>query len=232
MKVMIAGAGSVGRSIARDMVSRGHVVHIVDRSSSAMRVASVPQAEWILGDACDLSVLEQVGLGDTDVVVTATGDDKANLVVSLLAKSEFGVPRVVSRINNPANEWLFDRSWGVDVPVSTPNIMSALIEDAVSAGTFVHKMSISGTALRLYQGRVAGNAPVVGSAIDEVAVPSNVTISAIIRDGQALAPDRDVVVDAGDHVLVLVRDGDQSTLETINSLIAPASAPDPEEEAN
>lgn len=98
MKVMIAGAGSVGRSIARDMMAREYDVVIVDRSPHAMRVASVPDADWVLGDACEPSVLEQVGLENTDVVVTATGDDKANLVVSLLSKQSS-----VSRALSPAS---------------------------------------------------------------------------------------------------------------------------------
>lgn len=220
MKVMIAGAGSVGRSIARDMTQRGHEVYIVDRNPSAMRVASVPQAEWVLGDACELSVLEQVGLGDADVVVTATGDDKANLVVSLLAKTEFGVPRVVSRVNNPANEWLFDETWGVDVPVSTPNIMSSLIEEALTSGSFVHRLTISGSQLRLYQGKVARRAPVVGTTVENLALPANVTLSSIIRDGQAIAGDADVVIDAGDQLLVLIHDVDRATITEANALIA------------
>lgn len=217
---MIAGAGSVGRSIARDMVTRGHDVYIVDRNPGAMRVASVPAAEWVLGDACELSTLEQVGLDNADVVVTATGDDKANLVVSLLAKTEFGVPRVVARVNNPANEWLFDETWGVDVPVSTPNIMTSLIEDAVTSGSFVLKLNISGTRLRLFQGKVARRAPIVGLTLDEVALPSNVVVSSLIRDGQALAADRDIVVDAGDQLLILIEDSDRQTINEANALIA------------
>ena len=75
------------------------------------------------------------------MVIAATGDDKANLVVSLLAKTEYGVPRVVARINHPKNEWLFNESWGVDVAVSTPRLLSALVEEAVSVGDLVRLMT-------------------------------------------------------------------------------------------
>ena len=117
MKIVIAGAGSVGCSISRELISHGHRVVLIDRSPEAMRIASVPEADWHLADAGDIDMLTEAGVGDCDVMVAATGDDKTNLVVSLLSKTEFGVPQVVARINNPKNEWLFDEAWGVDVSV-------------------------------------------------------------------------------------------------------------------
>ena len=124
MRVVIAGAGSVGRSIARELLTNGHAVLLVDKDPSAIRVNSVPDAEWLLADACEIASLAEAGLADCDVVVAASGDDKVNLVVSLLAKTEYGVPRTVARVNTPSNEWLFDEAWGVDVAVSTPRLMT------------------------------------------------------------------------------------------------------------
>ena len=97
----------------------------------------MPEAQWLLADACEIASLDEAGLADCDVVVAATGDDKVNLVVSLLAKTEFGVPRIVARVNHPKNEWLFNEAWGVDVAVSTPRLMTALVEEAVSVGDLV-----------------------------------------------------------------------------------------------
>ena len=131
MRVVIAGAGSVGRSIARELLGNGHQVLLIDKDADDVQASRVPEASWLLADACELSALEEARLEDCDVVVAATGDDKANLVLSLLAKTEFGVPRTVARVNNPKNEWMFDESWGVDVAVSTPRLMTALIEEAV-----------------------------------------------------------------------------------------------------
>ena len=133
MRVVIAGAGSVGRSIANELLAADHEVTLIDKQPSAMRVASVAEAEWLLADACELSTLTQAKLEECDVIVAATGDDKVNLVVSLLAKTEYGVPRTVARVNNPKNEWMFDESWGVDVAVSTPRMLSALVEEAAAA---------------------------------------------------------------------------------------------------
>ena len=110
MRVVIAGAGSVGRSIARELLAHGHDVTLIDRQPSAMRIAQVPDAEWLLADACELPTLTQAKVDECDVVVAATGDDKANLVIALLAKTEYGVPRTVARVNNPKNEWMFDEA--------------------------------------------------------------------------------------------------------------------------
>src|ERR1700722_5625029 len=141
MKVTIAGAGNVGRSIARELVGNGHHVTLIEREPKAFKKESVPGAEWLLADAREISSLDQARLEDCTVVVAATGDDKVNLVVSLLAKTEYGVPRVVARVNHPKNEWLFNESWGIDVAVSTPRRLSALVEEAVTVGDLVRLLS-------------------------------------------------------------------------------------------
>ena len=137
MRVAIAGAGAVGRSIARELLENGHEVLLIDQSARSIKADSLPGAEWLLADACEISSLDEAALHRCNVVIAATGDDKVNLVVSLLAKTEYGVPRVVARINHPNNEWLFNESWGVDVAVSTPRLLSALVEEAVSVGDLV-----------------------------------------------------------------------------------------------
>ena len=124
MRVAIAGAGNVGRSIATELVENGHEILLIDQDPRAIKSDTVPAAEWLLADACELSSLEEAGLDTCDVAIAATGDDKANLVMSLLCKTEFGVPRTVARVNHPKNEWLFNEVWGVDVAVSTPRLMS------------------------------------------------------------------------------------------------------------
>ena len=117
MKVAIAGAGAVGRSVARELIGNGHQVLLIDKDPGSIKPDRVPDAEWLLADSCELSSLEEAQLEHCDVVIAATGDDKANLVTSLLAKTEFGVPRTVGRVNHPNNEWLFTEAWGVDVNV-------------------------------------------------------------------------------------------------------------------
>jgi trk system potassium uptake protein len=129
MRVVIAGAGKVGTAIAGDLHEAGHDVLVieVDIDLVASLRSAIP-VSWLEGDACEVSTLRKAGLETADVMVAATGDDEDNLVVSLLAKMEFAVPRVVARVNHPKNRWLFNETWGVDVSVSTPHILTALVE--------------------------------------------------------------------------------------------------------
>lgn len=102
----------MGRSVTRELVENGHDITLIERNPDHLDAAAIPEAHWRLGDACELSLLESIHLEEFDVVVAATGDDKVNVVLSLLAKTEFAVPRVVARVNDPRNEWLFNDAWG------------------------------------------------------------------------------------------------------------------------
>ena len=124
----------------------------------------MPDAEWLLADACEITSLDEAGLHDCHVVVAATGDDKVNLVVSLLAKTEYGVPRTVARVNNPKNEWMFDEAWGVDVAVSTPRLMTALVEEAVSVGDLVRIFTFQQSDADLVELTLPEDSPLVGHA--------------------------------------------------------------------
>ena len=120
------------------------------------------KAEWLLADACEVASLEEAGLHECQVVIAATGDDKVNLVVSLLAKTEYGVPRTVARVNNPKNEWMFDEAWGVDVAVSMPRLMTALVEEAVSVGDLVRIFTFQQSNTDLRRADPAGGLTDVG----------------------------------------------------------------------
>ena len=165
MRVAIAGAGAVGRSIAGELLGNGHTVMLIEKDPRKVRTRAVPGAEWVQADACEVSSLEEAQLATCDVVVAATGDDKANLVTSLLAKTEFGVPRTVGRVNHPNNEWLFTEAWGVDVNVSTPRIMSALVEEAVSVGDLVRLMTFRQGQANLVEVTLPADTPLAGKAV-------------------------------------------------------------------
>ena len=168
MRVVIAGAGAVGRSVAQELIDNGHTVLLIDKSPTAIRADIVPKAQWLLADACELSSLEEAHLESSDVVISATGDDKANLVISLLAKTEFAVPRTVGRVNHPSNEWLFSESWGVDVSVSTPRLMAALVEEAVAVGDLVRLFTFRQSNTNLVELTMPEDSPFVGSRVSEV----------------------------------------------------------------
>ena len=201
MKIAIAGAGNAGRAIARELLGNGHQVLLIDKNPKALKMESVPNAEWLLADACEITTLDKAGLDQCQVLVAATGDDKVNLVASLLAKTEYGVPRVVARVNHPKNEWLFDSSWGVDVAVSTPRIIAALVEEAVSVGDVVRLFSIKSGEANLVEITLPDNSKCVGKSVSEVLLPKDVSLAAIIRDRHVITPGAHEVFAAGDELI-------------------------------
>jgi len=201
MRVAIAGAGAVGRSIARELIENGHQVLLIDKNPSSIRPERVPNAEWLLADSCELSSLEEAKLESCDVVIAATGDDKVNLVTSLLAKTEFAVPRTVARVNHPNNEWLFSEAWGVDVNVSTPRIMSALVEEAVSVGDIVRLFTFRQGNANLVEITLPEDSPYVGKPVGLIPWPENTSLVTILRDGQVYTPTEEQPVEAGDELL-------------------------------
>ncbi len=204
MRIAIAGAGNVGRSIATELVDNGHQVMLIERVPRMVRPERVPAAEWILADACELSSLQEADLASCDVVVAATGDDKVNLVVSLLAKTEFAVPRVVARINRAENEWLFNEQWGVDVSVSKPRLMAALVEEAVSVGDLVRLMTFRQAEANLVEITLPETAPYVGHPVRDVPLPHDSALVAILRGKRVLVPTPDDPLEAGDELVFVV----------------------------
>lgn len=204
MRVAIAGAGNVGRSIAAELTENDHEVLLIDKDPHAIKSESLPAVEWLLADACELASLEEAGIDTCDVAIAATGDDKVNLVVSLLCKTEFGVPRTVARVNHPKNEWMFNEVWGVDVSVSTPHLLTALVEEAVTVGSFIRLLSFEGGRARLAEVRLPESSPIDGRTILELGVPRDATIVAVLRNERLIVPRGDTMVRSGDEVLVLV----------------------------
>ena len=212
MRGAIAGAGAVGRSIAAELLDNGHDVLLIDKNARSVKVATVPRAEWLLADACEISALDEAQLERCNVVVAATGDDKANLVVSLLAKTEYGVPRVVARVNHPGNEWLYNESWGVDVAVSTPRLLSALVEEAVSVGDLVRLMTFRQSQASLVELTLPAGAPLTGQRIGEIQWPADSALVAILRDGRVIVPAADDPLEAGDELLFVTSEDVEAEL--------------------
>jgi trk system potassium uptake protein TrkA len=147
------------------------------------------------------------------VVVAATGDDKVNLVVSLLAKTEYGVPRVVARVNHPKNEWMFDESWGVDVAVSTPRMLSALVEEAVSVGDLVRLFTFRQGDANLVEITLSTDSPVVGQRVGDQSWPTDTALVAIVRGPRVIAPSADDPLDAGDELLFVAAPDQEPELQ-------------------
>jgi trk system potassium uptake protein TrkA len=204
MRVAIAGAGSVGTAIARDLHAHGHDVLVLEQDPELVeRRRRELDVTWIAADACEVASLDAAGLATIDVVVAATGDDEDNLVISLLSKQEFAVPRVVARVNNSKNQWLFNESWGVDVSVSTPQLLTALVEEAVSVGSLVRLLQFQGGSAHLVEVTLAEDSPSVGKAIADIGFPRDATVVAVVREDRLVVPRGDTVLHSGDEVLVL-----------------------------
>jgi trk system potassium uptake protein TrkA len=217
MRVAIAGAGAVGRSIAQELLENGHEVLLIDKNPRSIKVEAVSKAEWLLADACEIASLDDAGLERCHVVVAASGDDKVNLVVSLLAKTEYGVPRVVARINHPKNEWLFNESWGVDVAVSTPRLLSALVEEAVSVGDLVRLMTFRQGEANLVELTLPDDAPLAGQLVGSVAWPQDTALVAILREGRVLVPSADDTLEGGDELMFVAN---QSVEDALGELLS------------
>ena len=224
MRVAIAGAGNVGQFIANDLALAGHAVLILEQDpavvSRSAPALSGPRGdggsiEWRTADACEVTSLREAEIDRVDVVVAATGDDEDNLVISLLAKQEFAVPRVVARVNHPKNEWLFNENWGVDVSVSTPHLILALTEEALSVGSLVRLLQLEKGRARLVEVTLAPDSPVIGPTIRELDIPRDSTFVAVVREEHVVVPRGDTVFQAGDEVIALVTPDSEDEIRRI-----------------
>ncbi len=224
MKVAIAGAGNVGIFLAEDLAAGGHDVLLIDKSPDLISKLT-PRAgvRLLAADACEVSSLQQAGFGETEVCVAVTGDDEDNLVISLLAKQEFAVPRVIARVNHPKNNWLFDETWGVDIAVSQPHLLSALVEEAVSVGSLVRLLQFQGGDTRLVEVTLAEHSAVAGKTLAEAAIPRGAAVVAIVRGGRVVTPRQETYLEVGDEVLVLVTAEIEEAVKSI--LVSGPSAP-------
>ena len=206
MRVVISGAGNVGRHLATDLHERGHEVTVIEQEPDVLekvREDAPPGINFMLGDACEPWVLDKADLGTADVMVAATGDDEDNLVTSLLAKQEHGVPRVIARVNHPKNEWLFTDQWGVDVPMSPPHILTSLVEEAVTTGDLVRLFKLEGGQVTLVEVTVDEDAPIAGRPLYELRLPQDSAIVAILREAHVVIPQPETQIAVGDEILAI-----------------------------
>lgn len=215
MRIAIAGAGAVGQSIASELLEGGHQVMLIERSGQAYQPKSIPAAQWVHADACELSSLEEAGIETCDVVIAATGDDKVNLVVALLTKTEFAVRRVAARVNEPRNEWLFTEAWGVDVAVSTPRMLAAMVEEAVSVGDAVRLMTLRQGQANLVEMTLPEGTPLAGHQVRDLSLPPGAALVTILRGGRVIVPQLDDPLEVGDEMLFVASEDVEQRLSQL-----------------
>jgi trk system potassium uptake protein TrkA len=205
VRIVVAGAGNIGRHLANDLNERGHQVTVIEQDPAVVERAQVdaPGVSFVLGDACEPWVLDKAEVRTSDVMVAATGDDEDNLVISLLSKQEYGVPHVVARVNHPKNEWLFTEAWGVDVPMSPPHVLTAIVEEAVTVGDLVRLLKLERGQVTLVEITLDETAPVVGRPLYELRLPPDSAIVAILRRGHVVIPQPETQLVAGDEIMAI-----------------------------
>ena len=213
MNVVIVGAGKSGVYLAEKLRHNHKVTMVEVRPDRADYVAKrMPDVRVLRGDGCEPSVLDRAQAGSSDLVAALTGDDEDNLVVSFLAKTTHSVPMVFARTNHPKNEWMFTRTWGVDVAISTANVIYSLIEKEVSLGDVITLMGLSAENMVIDELTLPADAEAVGKSLAQLALPKCAHIMAIISDGEVIVPKGDTVLSAGDEVLILSELGEEKRL--------------------
>src|SRR5690349_6756799 len=215
MRIAIGGAGAVGRSVAQELLDYGHKVLLIEKDWKRYEPSTVPGAEWLLADACELTSLEEAELQICDVVIAATGDDKSNLAMSLLAKTEFGVDRVVARVNDFRNEWLFTDAWGIDIAVSTPVAMVAAVEGAIDVGHLVRLMGLRHGSANLAQLTLPAENALVGTRVRDLAPPANTALVTVLRGGRVILPKPDDILEEGDEMLFVADNDAEARIRAI-----------------
>ncbi|MEW1868562.1 TrkA family potassium uptake protein [Streptomyces caelestis] len=205
MNVLVAGAGRLGTQIAQVLSAARNQVTLIDSDDD--RVAElegrVPGVLLVTGDACAPALLEHAGALTADLVVATTGDDEDNLVISLLAKRRFSVPRVAARVNDADNAWLFDARWGVDVAVPAATPLISLIEEATGATDTVALLRLSKAGVDIIETAITPRSGAVGRALGDIGLPEGTVVATIVRDGQPTVPDPAVRLRAGDELLLV-----------------------------
>ena len=214
MKAIIAGAGRFGGQAAQVLCAAGHLVTLIDLNGDLLdRLGLDPSIRLVEGDACEPAVLEEAGAHAVDLLVAATGEDEDNLVIALLAKRQFAVPRVAARVNAPDDAWLFDQRWGVDVAVPAAAPLISLIEEATGAAETVALLRLAKAGVTVIETAITSESTACGRRLDEIRLPAGAMVAAVIRDGQPVVPAGEMGLLSGDELLIISRSSDAAGVD-------------------
>src|SRR5690349_18280708 len=214
MFVIVVGGGNTGSQLTKLLLEAGHTVRVIDERPIILEklAIEVPQEIIIQGDGSSPTVLEKAGIQKAQVLAAVTGLDETNLVVTSLGKFEFNVPRVIARINNSKNAWLFTPEMGVDVALNQAEILAKLTVEEMSIGDMMTMLKIRRGKYSLVEEKIAPTATARGQALKDLALPNNCVLSGIIRHGEMIMPRGTTVLEAGDEILALVDDAARGQL--------------------
>jgi trk system potassium uptake protein len=218
MFVIVVGGGKIGMRVASMLLTEGHQIRVIEMRSDVLeRLQEEIPAEYIVaGDGTDPQLLESVGIKDAQVVAAVTGEDEANLVVALLAHFEFRVPRVIGRVNNPKNAWVFTPAMGVDVALNQADILAKLTLEEMSLGDMMTLLKLMKGAYSIIEERVHPSSIAAGRAVKDLNLPTESTLIAVLREGKLIVPHGSTVLQASDEVLAIAH---QSCLKQLAAIL-------------
>lgn len=219
MFVIIVGGGNTGSQLAKFLLDAGHIVRIIDERPNVLEklAEELPQEIIINGDGSSPAVLEKAGIKNAQVLAAVTGLDETNLVVTSLARFEFNVPRVIARVNNSKNAWLFTPEMGVDASLNQAAILTSLIAEEMSMGDMMTLLKLRRGKYSLVEEKIFPGALAVNKAIRDLPLPQNCVIAGIIRRGEIVMPRGVTALEEADEVLAIV---DESAREILAKLLS------------
>ncbi len=220
MKVLIVGGGQVGSYLANLLLKDGHAVTLVEERPKQLALLrqELPEGTVVAGGFTDPLVLEKAGITQANVVVAVTSKDEENLVISTLARFEFGVKRVIARVNNPQNSWAFTPEMGVDVGLNQADLMAHLVAEEMSLGDMITLLKLNKGQFSLVQEKVHPNSSVVGKSLRELSLPNDCVIFAVIRHSELLIPRGDTVLKINDEILAVSK---ATQVKNLANLLSP-----------
>jgi trk system potassium uptake protein TrkA len=217
MYVVIVGGGRTGSQLTEKLMESGHTIRLVDHRPNVLErlKRELPPEVIIAGDGSSPTSLEAAGIQYANVLAAVTEEDEANLVITTLAKFEFGVPRVIARVNNPKNAWLFSPEMGVDVALNTADILATLIAEEMSLGDMMTLLQLRKGEYSVVEEKVHPEAVVIGKPLKDIHLPPQCRFIAILRKGVLIVPDGEAVLGPVDEVIALVHCSQVSNLASL-----------------
>ena len=219
MYVIVVGGGNTGSQLAKFLLDAKHKVCVVEERPAVLQKleTEIPQESILTGDGSSPAVLEKADIQKAQVLAAVTGSDETNLVITTLGRFEFSVPRIIARINNSKNAWLFTSEMGVDVALNQAEILSRLCAEEMSVGDMMTMLKIRRGQYSIVEEKIAPRAPAIGVALKDLPLPNNCVISGIIRHGEMILPRGTTVLELGDEILALVDDPAREVLSKLLS---------------
>ncbi len=215
MYIIVVGGGRVGYYLAKALLDEGHEVLIMEKNARFCEIINDEMGSiCIHGDGCEAATLAEIGTGRADMFIAVTGDDEDNLVACQVAKHKFNVPRTIARIRNPGNEALF-KKLGVDVTVSSTNIILEHIEEEVPTHPLTHLLTLRDKGLEIVEVKIPPESPTVGKSVKELSLPAESKLVLVIpKERKPHLATANTVLQDGDRIIALTTPESEEELRT------------------